>query len=169
MIDLIHSLPDFLAAALPNPIRQPVIRKGERLFAQSDTVDAIYFICRGRVKAVRALHSGMQSVMLQATGGEFFAESALAVESYVCDAVATEDSTLSWLPAREIVAALDAGGDFARTFAMAMVANARRQCSRYERVRPKRARDRVLRELTDEGLLERSRPHLRLVGARLRD
>jgi CRP/FNR family transcriptional regulator len=206
MKDDIHPLPAFLTAALPNPVRQRVLRKAERLFAQGDAVDAIFFVCRGRVKAVRALHNGMQSVMLQATAGEFFAESALAVDAYVCDAVATEDSILWSLPAKDVLAALNAGGDFAKTFALAMAANARRQCSRYERVRLKRARDRVLhlliceggpeasftltmplvelaeelalepetlyrvlRELTDEGLLERSRTHLRLVGANAGD
>jgi hypothetical protein len=114
-----------------------------------------------------------------------------------------DDGRMMWsLPAKDVLAALNAGGDFAKTFALAMAANARRQCSRYERVRLKRARDRVLhlliceggpeasftltmplvelaeelalepetlyrvlRELTDEGLLERSRTHLRLVGA----
>jgi CRP-like cAMP-binding protein len=206
MKDAIQPLPEFLAAALPNPVRQRTIRKGERLFAQGDAVDAIYFVCRGRVKAMRALHNGMQSVMLQATAGEFFAESALAVDAYVCDAVATEDSVLWSLPAKDVLAALSARGDFAKTFALAMAATARRQSSRYERVRLKRARDRVLhlliceggpeasftltmplvelaeelalepetlyrvlRELTEEGWLKRSRTHLRLVGARTGD
>jgi CRP-like cAMP-binding protein len=109
MKDAIQPLPEFLTAALPNPVRQPTIRKGERLFTQGDAVDAIYFVCRGRVKAVRALHNGMQTVMLQATAGEFFAESALAVESYVRDALATEDSILSSLPAKDVLAALNAG------------------------------------------------------------
>ncbi|NCA69052.1 MAG: Crp/Fnr family transcriptional regulator [Sphingobacteriia bacterium] len=197
-----QSLPDFIPRPLLDLARDRVLSKGERLFSQGCPVEAIYFVQRGRLKAVRTLSHGSQSVMIQATAGEFFAESALAAESYVCDAFATTETRVTQLPAKAVLDAFDAGGNFARAFALAMAANARRQCSRYERVRLKRARDRVihllvceggpeatvpltmplvelaeelalepetlyrvLRELTDEGILERSRDSLRLIGA----
>lgn len=193
-------LPEFIHAALSGAPRQRGLRKGECLFKQGDPVEAIYFVAQGRLKAVRILDEAVQSVMLQATAGEFFGESALAVTRYVCDGIATAASEVLVLPAREVLGALERDGAFARTFALAMASNARRQCSRYERLRLRRARDRVihllvceggpearvtltmplvelaeelalepetlyrvLRELTDEGRLERARDYLRLI------
>lgn len=196
-----QDLPPFVSNALASVARPRALGKGERLFHQGDPVEAIYFIRAGRLKAVRTFGDGLQSVMIQATAGEFFGESALATSHYVCHGVATEDSALFVLPAREVMGALATDAVFASAFALAMAVNARRQCSRYERVRLKRARDRVLhlliceggpsasfdlrmplvelaeelalepetlyrvlRELTDEGLIERSRQHLRLLA-----
>lgn len=71
--------------------------------------------------------------------------------SYVCDAFASVASKVLLLPAEAVLAALHIDGAFARAFALAMAANARRQCSRYERLRLRRARDRVLHLIVCEG------------------
>lgn len=154
MNETLYELPEYLPSVLCEAARPRQLAKGECLFKQGDPVDAIFFVQRGRVQAVRTLDSDAHAVMLTAAAGELFAESALAVPSYVCDAFATVASDLLVLPADAVLAALDADGVFARAFALAMASNARRQCSRYERIRLRRARDRVLHLIVCEGGLD---------------
>ncbi len=154
MTDPPHELPEYLPAALKEAARPRQLVKGERLFKQGDPVNAIFFVQRGRMQAVRTLENDAHAVMLTAAAGELFAESALAFPNYVCDAFATVASDLIVLPADAALTALDTDGPFARAFALAMAANARRQCSRYERLRLRRARDRVLHLIVCEGGLD---------------
>jgi len=154
MSEIRHELPDYLPIALREAARPRSLDKGDCLFKQGAPVDAIYFVQRGRVQAVRTLDNDSHAVMLTAAAGELFAESALAVTSYVCDAFATVASEVLALPADAVLAALATDGAFARAFALAMASNARRQCSRYERLRLRRARDRVLHLIICEGGLE---------------
>jgi CRP/FNR family transcriptional activator FtrB len=151
MNETLRELPTYMPTALREAARSRRLAKGECLFKQGDPVDGIYFVQRGRVQAVRTLYNDTYAVMLTAAAGELFAESALAVPSYVCDAFATVASEVLRLPAEDVLAALDADGAFARAFALAMASNARRQCSRYERLRLRRARDRVLHLIVCEG------------------
>ncbi|MGF1547847.1 MAG: Crp/Fnr family transcriptional regulator [Thiotrichales bacterium] len=150
------TLPAFIGPELRTAARPRALTKGERLFTQGAAVDAIFFVQTGRVKAVRALNDGTQAIMLQSSAGEFFAESALASKVYGCDAFASQVSTVLALPAEAVHLELATNAQFAKSFALAMAGNARRQCSRFERVRLKRARDRVLHLLTCE-----SDPHNR--------
>lgn len=154
MTDTLRELPEYLPAALKEVARPRQLAKGERLFKQGDPVSAVFFVQRGRVQAVRTLENDAHAVMLTAAAGELFAESALAVPAYVCDAFAIVASDLLVLPADAALRALDTDGGFARAFALAMAANARRQCSRYERLRLRRARDRVLHLIVCEGGLD---------------
>lgn len=87
--------------------------------------------------------------MVRAMAGEFFAESAIAAPRYSCDGVAVKPSELLFLPMEALDTALTDAG-FAKAFFLANAANARRQCSRYERVRLRSARDRVLHLLACE-------------------
>lgn len=63
--------------------------------------------------------------------------------------MAVKPSDLLFLPAAALETALQ-DGDFSRAFFLASARDARRQCSRYERVRLRSARDRVLHLLTCE-------------------
>jgi len=103
------------------------LSRGERLFHLRDRVKQVYFVTDGELKAVRYQPDGKESIMLCSGAGEFFGEPALIEERYVCDAFSTRDSRVAVLPAL-------------------------RQCSRYERLRLSRARDRdrVLHLLSSE-------------------
>ncbi len=146
-----HELPDYLPTDLRDAARPRRLHKGESLFKQGEPVEAIFFVQSGRLQAVRTLDHDVHAVMLTASAGELFAESALAVPHYVCDAFATVASEVLALPGDGVLAALGTDVAFAQSMALAMAGNARRQCSRYERLRLRRARDRVLHLIACEG------------------
>ena len=106
-------------------------------------------IMHNNLKALRHMAKSSEAVMARAMAGEFFAESAIAAPRYSCDGVAVKPSTLLFLPMDALDAAHTDSG-FAKAFFLANAANARRQCARYERVRLRSARERVLHLLACE-------------------
>jgi CRP/FNR family transcriptional regulator, dissimilatory nitrate respiration regulator len=144
-------LPDFLPATLASALRVLSLNKGEVLFRQGEAVTSLVYVLTGEMKAVRAHLDGAECVMVRSKAGEFFAESALASPAYVCDGIAVCPSRIALMPVDALRQALREDGEFALAFAMALAKQARKQCSRYERVRLKRARDRVLHYLACEG------------------
>ena len=144
-----HALPPYFPDALTNAARRVPLEKGEVLFRVGQKVSGIYYVIRGEVKALRHMTESAEAVMARAMGGEFFAESAIAAPLYSCEGVAVKPSQLLFIPTSSLEKAL-ADTDFAKAFFLANAANARRQCSRYERVRLRSARERVLHLLTCE-------------------
>jgi len=141
--------PAYFPAALAQSARRVALAKGEALFRAGQKVAGIYYVISGEVKALRHMAESREAVMARAVGGEFFAESALAAPHYSCDGVAVKPANLLFLPMDALDAALTDAG-FAKAFFLANAANARRQCSRYERVRLRSARERVLHLLACE-------------------
>jgi len=137
---------DLLAQA---PIRD--LARGEPLFRQGDPVDWVAFVLAGELKAVRHLPDGSECVMLRARAGELFAESSLADSQYRCDGIAVDAARVALVPVAALRAALGGEKSLAYGFCMAVARQARKQCSRQERLRLKRARDRVLHFLACEG------------------
>lgn len=128
--------------------------KGEHLFRQGDPVCHVVFVLAGELKAVRHLPDGGECVMLRSRAGEMFAESSLADSQYRCDGIATDTSRVALVPVDMLRAALGGEGSLAFGMCMALARQARKQCSRQERLRLKRARDRVLHFLACEGGVE---------------
>jgi CRP-like cAMP-binding protein len=89
--------------------------------------------------------------MLRSRAGELFAESSLADNQYRCDGLAACASRVALVPVDMLRAALGGESSLAFGMCMAMARQARKQCSRQERLRLKRARDRVLHFLACEG------------------
>ena len=123
--------------------------KDSYLFHVGEPVTGIYYILSGEVKACRPMHDEREAVMMRARAGEFFAESAIAAPTYSCDGLAVVASCTAFLPTLTITTALNEP-TFAKAFFLANAANGRRQCSRYERLRLRSARDRILHLLTCE-------------------
>lgn len=144
------TLPDYLPHDLRQRARVVTLRRHEALFRHGDPVRTIFFVSAGRVVAERVAPDGMPLVMLSAAPGEFFAESALAVDRYTCSARACTESEVFALPKSDLLDALHADPAFARAFLHAQLRNARRQCSRYERLRLRRAQDRIVHYLACE-------------------
>lgn len=144
-------LPEFFPPSLKARVRMTTLKKGQPLFLRGDPVDFLAYVLTGELKAVRAHADGAECVMVRGKPGEFFAESALAAANFVCDGVAVCASRVALLPAEALRQTLREDGDFALAFSLALARQARKQCSRYERVRLKRARDRVLHYLACEG------------------
>lgn len=146
-------LPTFLPEALRREASAVALQRGAKLFHCGDPVAHIHFVLDGELLAVRYLRDGSEAVMQRARGGEFFAQSAILVPHYSCDARAARACEVVRLPVEALRAALAGDGRFALAFAGQMAADLRRQCSRVERLRIKRARDRVRHYLVCEGPL----------------
>ena len=155
-------LPSFLPPALLGECTRVGLARNERLFRVGERVEHIHFVLEGELLAVRYLGDGSEAVMQRARDGEFFAQSAMLVPHYSCDARAASPSEVVRIPVRELRDALRSDGDFAMAFTGQLAADLRRQCTRVERLRIKRARDRVRHYLVCEG-------PLRSGGAKLQD
>jgi CRP-like cAMP-binding protein len=125
--------------------------KGAVLFRQGDPVHHIIFVLEGELKAVRHLGDGSECVMVRARPGELFAESSLADNQYRCDGMAIVASRLALFPVEMFRSALGGADSLPYNLCITLARQARRQCSRQERLRLKRARDRVLHFLLCEG------------------
>jgi len=147
----LHSPPDYIPADLLAQATPLQLERGERLFSEGEPVRNLYFVQSGELKAVRVQADGTQTVMIRAHAGDYFAESAMAVERYICHAMAVRKTRLLAFPAAAFRQALMDDGHFSLAFSLGMAAHARRQCSRQERLRLKRARDRILHLLVCEG------------------
>jgi CRP-like cAMP-binding protein len=146
-------LPTYLPDILLKEATQVDLARNERLFQLGDPVDHVFFVLHGEVLAVRYLSDGSEAVMQRARDREFFAQSALLVTNYSCDARAAGPAQVMRLPVRELRAALRADGEFALAFTGQLASDLRRQCTRVERLRIKRAKDRVRHYLACEGPL----------------
>lgn len=144
-----ETLPDYFTRDLVLTARYQNLEKGEYLFRTGQKVNGIYFVLNGEMKAIRYIAGQREAIMMRAGAGEFFAESAIVTDLYSCDGVCVKAAHLAFFPTGDIDVALHDPA-FARAFFLANAANARRQCSRYERVRLRSARDRVLHLLACE-------------------
>jgi len=131
-------LPEYLPEPLRALARPVVLKRHQTLYRFDDPVLAIYFIRQGEMEAVRYTTDGEAMVMVRASDGDFFGEPALAVERYACAGIARADSELLAMPKAAVLAEFQRNPAFASAFLLAQVRNARRQCSRYERVRAPR-------------------------------
>lgn len=145
------SLPTLLPDAVRDETSQVSLARGEMLFRVGDPVEHIHFVLKGEVLAVRYLPDGTEAVMQRGTAGEFFAQSAMAVQRYSCNARAASACEVARVPVGILTSALGSNGSFALAFACQLAMDLRRQCSRVERLRIKRARDRVRHYLVCEG------------------
>ncbi|MFN3565810.1 MAG: Crp/Fnr family transcriptional regulator [Burkholderiaceae bacterium] len=144
-----------LPAYVPQRLRQQgqsiALRRNQQLFRIGDPVKALFYVCSGRFEAERFTPDGAPVVMLSATAGEYFAEASLEVERYTCSGRASADGCVLALPKKAVIDALRTDAEFAMAFLHAQLRNARRQCSRCERLRLRRAEDRVIHYLACEG------------------
>lgn len=146
-------LPALLPEALRTNASRVSLNAGQMLFFQGEPVEHIYYVLRGEVLALRHLPDGTEAVMQRARAGEFFAQSAMLMSHYACDAKATAATDVARLAVRQLAQALTSDGAFALAFSARLAADLRRQCTRVERLLMKRGRDRVLHFLVCEGSL----------------
>ena len=144
-----ETLPAYFTPELILAARYQSLEKGEYLFRTGQKVNGIYYVISGQIKALRPMANESEAVMMRAGAGEFFAESAIVTDLYSCDGVCVKAARLAFFPTGDIDIALHDPA-FARAFFLANAANARRQCSRYERVRLRSAKERILHLLACE-------------------
>lgn len=133
-------------------LAQPIeLAKGDLVFRYGDPVRYLMLVLEGEVKAVRHMPDGAECVMVRAKAGDLFAESSLADSQYRCDGIAVGPVRLARVPMEVMRLALGGEGSLTYNLCLVMARQARKQCSRQERLRLKRARDRVLHYLVCEG------------------
>ncbi len=130
--------------------RRTELARGETLFVTGTPVHTVYLVERGELRAVRTLADGSEAVMMRAGPGELFAIASLFMPTYPCDAVAITATVVRALPRSDFEAALTAHPDFAAALVKTLAMGIKKQCGRVERLRLKRARDRVLHFLACE-------------------
>lgn len=125
------------------------LKKGDYLFHTNDKVVGIYYVLSGEIKALRNLIKGSEVVMMRSQAGDYFGESALAIDHYICDALCTKNAEIIFLSKDSIMDAMK-NNVFSMRFMLAIAKNSRRQCSRYERLRLHKAKDRLKHFLSCE-------------------
>ncbi|MFK5893014.1 MAG: Crp/Fnr family transcriptional regulator [Pseudomonadota bacterium] len=132
-------------------------KKRDTIFYTGDKVKGFYYVISGEIKALRNMMSGTEVVMVRSQSGEYFGETAMAIEHYICDGVCTKNTELIFMPKETLKTAMK-NSEFSMAFSLALAKNARRQCSRYERLRLHKAKDRLKHFLLCE-----SNPHTGLL------
>ncbi|MCA1788578.1 MAG: Crp/Fnr family transcriptional regulator [Thioalkalivibrio sp.] len=130
--------------------REISLAKNERLFSLGATVDQVFFVIAGEIRAVRHLSDGSEAVMMRARGGEFFALAGMFLTTYPCDAVASLASQVRIFPRGAFQQAVASDVVLASALVRAMAGVVKTQCARVERLRLKRVRDRVVHYLACE-------------------
>lgn len=148
--DIAESLPPFLSPACRSRVSISSLQKGDYLFRDGDPVRDLFYVVDGALKAVRYNLDGKEMVMLRGVSGEFFAESGIALTHYVCAAIAEKDTLVAGIPVEVVMDELGGAESFALGLILQVSRNARKQCSRYERLRLKRAQDRIIHYLVCE-------------------
>jgi CRP-like cAMP-binding protein len=91
--------------------------EGQRIFAQGDRADAVFFIDRGKVKLTVLSRQGKQAVIALLGPETFFGEGCLAGQPLrMSTAIATTDSSIVLLPKPAMLRALHEDAEFAETF-----------------------------------------------------
>lgn len=145
-----HTLPEWFPADLLMQCKKRTLKKKEYLFTLNKKANNIFFVESGEVQALRLLPNGTSAIMQRASDNDFFAEAAMCVDNYTCDAMATRKAIVYCIPKDGLEKHLQKDNDFALRFSTLLAINTRKQCSKLERLRINRARDRVLHYLVCE-------------------
>jgi len=145
-----HALPKWFPTDLLINCRKITLKKNELLFTLNQAATDIFFVESGEVQAIRLLPNGASAIMQRASGNDFFAEAAMCVEHYTCDAVVTRKAVIYCIPKEGLEVHLQKNNDFSLRFSTLLAINIRKQCSKLERLRMNRARDRILHYLVCE-------------------
>jgi len=141
---------DWLIQACGNEGAESAIEAGGFLFRLGDVPRDLYLIVEGEARARRYGTDGAEIVMQRSRAGELFAEAGLVAPRYSCEGYCPNASRVLRIPIAIINQQIAGNGDFALRFSQFLALAMRRQCARYERLRLKRAGERVLHYLNCE-------------------
>jgi len=125
--------------------------RGEILFRQGDTPQAMAYVVAGEVRLLRRSPSGAELILQRSRGG-FIAEASLDAPVYHYDIVGADDGRLLMLPRNACQSALERDPDFNRAWIRLLAAEVRRLRARCERLSLNTAAERVLHYLETEGV-----------------
>jgi len=108
---------EFLQARIGSGRATLAFRKGEVVFTQGDSADAIFQIQKGKLKLTVVSSQGKEAVIALLTGGDFFGEGCLAGQiKRMCTATAMTDCVAARLEKPEMVRVLRDEPVFAESF-----------------------------------------------------
>lgn len=141
---------DWLLQACGKDVVAMSVAAGDFVFRHGDVPQSMFLVVAGEARARRYGADGAEIIMLRSRPGELFAEAGMVVPRYSCEGYSPSDSKLLRIPFATITRLIEADAGFALSFAQFLALSMRRQCARYERLRLKRAGDRVLHYLNCE-------------------
>jgi len=127
---------------------------GEALFRAGDAANALFHVEQGCIRLLRHGADGTPVTLHVAAAGEPFAEAALFSEVYHCDAVAEAPSIVLAFPKAAVLLLLKAHPALNLAFSAYLARQLQRLRGRFELVRIKGARERVLAYLAQAGAVE---------------
>jgi CRP-like cAMP-binding protein len=127
---------------------------GEALFRAGDAANALFHVEQGCIRLLRHGTDGTPVALHVAAAGEPFAEAALFSEVYHCDAVAEAPSIVLAFPKAAVLLLLKAHPDLNLAFSAYLARQLQRLRGRFELVRIKGARERVLAYLAQAGTVD---------------
>jgi len=142
--------PERLPLVLRAGLLHQDLAAGQILFSQSDPALAIFGVEAGRLRLVRYTQEGKPVVFQVVRAGESFAESALFLDVYGCDAVAEAPSRVLVYPKPLLRTALHDYPTLAADFVERLVQQSQALQERLELRSIRSARDRVLQYLLNE-------------------
>jgi CRP-like cAMP-binding protein len=128
-----------VTAALREEISALALTRGDLPFRRGDPVAHVHFVVQGEVLALHHLSDGSEAVMQRACGGEFFAQSAVQLPRFACNARVTGATKAARLPVEALNAALAIDADLARAWRGQQALGPRRQRMRAGPLRLQRA------------------------------
>jgi CRP-like cAMP-binding protein len=138
---------DWLLHSCREDVSEITVEADDILFRLGDTPRDLYLISEGEARARRYGNDGAETIMQRSRGGELFAEAGLVAPRYSCEGYCPSPTRLLRIPITAITRRLSSDGEFALRFTQLLALAMRRQCARYERLRLKRAGDRVMHYL----------------------
>lgn len=141
---------DWLIQACGDHMTESAIEADGFIFRLGDTPRDLFLVASGEARARRYGTDGAEIVMQRSRAGELFAEAGLVAPRYSCEGFCPVASKVLRIPIATIKGRIASDGDFALRFSQFLALAMRRQCARYERLRLKRAGERVLHYLNCE-------------------
>jgi CRP-like cAMP-binding protein len=127
-----------LPFVLPHPLqrlsRVQNYDRGEMLFRRGDAASRVFFVYSGEVRMLRSGRAGEEILLHRAGPGEYFAEAAVDCSHYLCDAIASQASTLAVIPKAELAELIRNDGGFAMQWNSLLAHELRKARERIERL-----------------------------------
>ncbi len=120
------------------------LAKGETLFLSGDQVINFFALESGKVRMVRHLADGRGVTFYVATPGQMFAEASLFSQTYHCDVVADEPTTVAAYPKSSLIDALRNNEDVSFKFMAHLAQQVQSLRAQIEIMNIKSAPERVL-------------------------
>lgn len=146
MIEIMLLPPPF--ARLPASARSQVrLMKDAPLFHQGDPARAMFFVVTGCIGLIRHTEDGHRVVIHRADGQTFFAEASLFSDTYHCDAIALENTSVLVMKKHDILRFISTDPEFALGVTQRLAADVQAHRKRLEILSIKNAEARIFAAL----------------------